>query len=180
MLETSAPFLLDTVSQLYKIATLLYCFDESDRVLLLRRNFEPNLGLWSPCGGKLKTDMGESPYDCAVRELKEETGMEADTEDLHLTGVVSEQGVEGQPHWLMFLFEVKKRFREVPPVHPEGEFAFFTRAQMEELLMPQTDWDYIWPLFWKYRSGFFSARCRMLGSGKFEWKVEEDWLPAGE
>ena len=37
----------------YKIATLLYCFNQKDEALLLRRKHKPNLGLWSPCGGKL-------------------------------------------------------------------------------------------------------------------------------
>ena len=50
------------------------------------------MGLWSPCGGKLKVDDGESPYDCALRELQEETGIEAEKCDLHLTGIVSECG----------------------------------------------------------------------------------------
>jgi 8-oxo-dGTP diphosphatase len=52
----------------YKLATLLYCFNERDEVLLMERAQEPNLGLWSPCGGKLHTDTGESPYACACRE----------------------------------------------------------------------------------------------------------------
>ena len=56
----------------YKISTLLYCFDTEDRVLLMERAQEPNLGLWSPCGGKLHTDSGESPYTCACREAAEE------------------------------------------------------------------------------------------------------------
>ena len=37
----------------YKIATLLYVFNERDEVLLLERAQEPNRGLWSPGGGKL-------------------------------------------------------------------------------------------------------------------------------
>ena len=41
----------------YKIATLLYCFSQHDDILLLERAQEPNLGLWSPCGGKLHTDI---------------------------------------------------------------------------------------------------------------------------
>ena len=45
----------------YKIATLLYCFNEQDEILLLERAQEPNRGMWSPCGGKLKMDNGESP-----------------------------------------------------------------------------------------------------------------------
>ena len=54
----------------YKLATLLYCFNHRDEVLLLERAQEPNLGLWSPCGGKLRTDTGESPYACACREAQ--------------------------------------------------------------------------------------------------------------
>ncbi len=60
----------------YKIATLLYCFNERDEILLLERAQEPNRGFWSPCGGKLHTDDGESPYACAAREAHEELGLE--------------------------------------------------------------------------------------------------------
>ena len=93
----------------YKIATLLYCFNERDEVLLLERAQEPNLGYWSPCGGKLHTDIGESPYACACREAEEELGVKLSASDLHLAGLVSEHGYLGQSHWLMFLFEVKKK-----------------------------------------------------------------------
>src|ERR1043165_3310722 len=89
----------------YKIATLLYCFNEEDEVLLMERLREPNQGLWSPCGGKLMTDLGESPYACACREAREEMAREVSPCDLHLLGMVSEYGYEGQAHWLMFLFE---------------------------------------------------------------------------
>ena len=59
----------------YKVATLLYCFNERDEILLLERAQEPNRGFWSPCGGKLKMDIGESPYTCACREAGEELGI---------------------------------------------------------------------------------------------------------
>jgi 8-oxo-dGTP diphosphatase len=58
----------------YKISTLLYCFSPTDDILLLERHQEPNLGLWSPCGGKLDISTGESPYACACREAGEEIG----------------------------------------------------------------------------------------------------------
>ena len=45
----------------HKIATLLYCFDADDRLLLLKRAQEPNLGKGSPPGGKVRADRGESP-----------------------------------------------------------------------------------------------------------------------
>ncbi len=95
----------------YKLATLLYCFNERDEVLLMERAQEPNLGLWSPCGGKLHTDTGESPYACACREAQEELGLALSPADLHLTGLASEHGYQGQSHWLMFLFEVKRKLQ---------------------------------------------------------------------
>src|SRR5512141_2759107 len=123
----------------HQISTLLYCFNETDQVLLMERAQEPNLGLWSPCGGKLDTASGESPYACACREAKEELGLELQPRDLHLTGLVSEHGYGGASHWLMFLFEVKKKLTVVPPAHREGRFAFFSRAQLTGLPLPQTD-----------------------------------------
>ena len=73
----------------YKIATLLYCFNAADEVLLLHRAQEPNRGLWSPPGGKLHTDLGESPHACACREAQEEMELALTPADLRLTGLVS-------------------------------------------------------------------------------------------
>jgi 8-oxo-dGTP diphosphatase len=164
----------NAVSMPYKVSTLLYCFNEQDEALLLRRTNEPNRGLWSPCGGKLKMHLGESPYACACREGFEEMGVKLTPKDLHLTAVVSEHGYLGQSHWLMFLFEVKKKLTAVPPPHPEGEFAFFAREQFDLKHMPQTDIELIWPLFWKHRGGFFAAHCHCHPDGRNEWTLEEE------
>ena len=161
----------------YKIATLLYCFNERDQILLLERAQEPNLGLWSPCGGKLKTETGESPYACACREAGEELGLEIIASDLHLTGIVSEHGYEGNAHWLMFLFEVKPRLKTLPPPIKEGRFEFFEAAQLEKLPLPQTDRERIWPLFWQHRGGFFAAHCRCLEDDVNQWTIEESVGP---
>jgi 8-oxo-dGTP diphosphatase len=163
------------MSMPYKISTLLYCFNGSDEVLLLERAQEPNLGLWSPCGGKLHTELGESPYACACREAAEELQVRISVSDLHLTGIVSEHGYEGQSHWLMFLFEVKRRLTEVPAVHREGRFQFFSRAALQSLRLPRTDRERIWPWFWQYRGGFFAAHCHCHPGGHHEWILEETW-----
>ncbi len=157
----------------YKVATLLYCFDAQDRVLLMERARQPNKGLWSPCGGKVDTARGESPYACACREAAEEIGMELTPADLHLFGVISEEGYLGEAHWLMFLFEIKKRLAAVPAPHAEGRFAFFQRAELADLRMPSTDVEQIWPLVWKHRNGFFAAHCRTLPGKPNEWLIEE-------
>jgi 8-oxo-dGTP diphosphatase len=157
----------------YRIATLLYCFNERGEVLLLERAQEPNRGLWSPCGGKLRTDVGESPYACACREAGEEMGLRLAPNDLHLTGIVSEHGYQGQSHWLMFLFEVKPRLTALPPPHREGRFGFFTREQLAGLPLPQTDTETIWPWFWRHRGGFFAAHCHCHSDGRNEWTMAE-------
>ena len=142
--------------------------------MTLKRAQEPNKGFWSPCGGKLKMTLGESPYACACREAEEETGVRLKPRDLHLTGLVSEHGYQGQTHWLMFLFEVKPRLVTLPPVHAEGEFAFFARSEFGSLKMPQTDVEQIWPLFWKHRGSFFAAHCHCDADGQNEWTLEEE------
>ena len=157
----------------YKISTLLYCFNERDDVLLLERAQEPNRGLWSPCGGKLKMPLGESPYVCACREAQEALGVTLTPGDLHLAGLVSEDGYQGQSHWLMFLFEVRPRLLVCPPPMSEGRFAFFPRAELEGLNIPQTDRETIWPLFWQHRGGFFAAHCHCGPDGRNDWTIEE-------
>ena len=159
----------------YKISTLLYCFNQQDEVLLMERAQEPNLGLWSPCGGKLRTEDGESPYTCACREAAEEIQLTVSVSDFHLSGIISENGYQGQSHWLMFLFELKPKLNALPAAHREGRFEFVRRADLEKLKLPQTDRDRIWPWFWEYRGGFFAAHCRCDPNGDYEWILEEAW-----
>jgi len=157
----------------HQISTLLYGFDASGRVLLMKRRRPPNEGLWSPCGGKLHTAAGESPHACACREAGEELGLPLASSDLHLTGIVSERGYEGTSHWLMFLFEIRPRIQALPPPHPEGEFCFVQRRDLEGLPMPETDREQIWPLFWRHRGGFFAAHCHCGENGTRQWHIEE-------
>jgi 8-oxo-dGTP diphosphatase len=48
-----------------------------DEVLLVHRHGAHGAGTWSPPGGHL--DYGETPEQCAIREAREETGVEVDT-----------------------------------------------------------------------------------------------------
>jgi len=123
----------------------------------MRREREPNRGLWSPPGGKLETARGESPHECAAREAKEELGMELATSDVRMVGIVSENGYLGAGHWLIFLFEILPRLKKTPPPIGEGSFEFFPREAVASLDLPDSDRDWIWPAFWRHRSGFFVA-----------------------
>jgi 8-oxo-dGTP diphosphatase len=66
----------------YKIAVLVFLQNAEGKHLLLLRAKAPNLGSWSPIGGKLETSTGESPFECAIRETREETGFELEAGDL--------------------------------------------------------------------------------------------------
>ena len=106
----------------------------------------------------------------------EEIGLAISPAELHLTGIVSEHGYEGQAHWLMFLFEVKQRLAALPPPHAEGRFEFFSSDALKLLRLPQTDREQLWPLFWNHRGGFYAAHCHCNADGRNEWTLEESSL----
>lgn len=54
--------------------------DESGRVLLTRRNRAPEAGCWSIVGGKL--DYQETLEECAIREAREEVGLQIALDEL--------------------------------------------------------------------------------------------------
>jgi len=58
---------------------------DGDRVLMGRRDVEPNRGLWGVPGGNLEHD--EHPAVGVARELREETGVRVDHDDLTLHAV---------------------------------------------------------------------------------------------
>ena len=50
--------------------------DDTARVLLVKRRFEPLAGQWSLPGGAV--DVGETLEACVIREMREETGLEVE------------------------------------------------------------------------------------------------------
>ena len=161
-----------SVSLPYKIAVLCYLFDEQGRVLLLHRRKPPNQDLYSPIGGKLEQQIGESPTACAVREVREEADLCVEPGDLHLTGIVSESGFDDRMHWLMFLYELTRPVSVVRTHFGEGRLEWHEPGQVERLAIPDTDRQIIWPLFWKYRGRFFAAHIDCQG-GRLSWRLEQ-------
>ena len=141
----------------HRTAVLVFIENPRGELLLLRAK-PPNLGVWSPPGGKLETSLGESPFECAARETLEETGVETTPDDFHLFAMISEKAYEGAAHWLLFLFRLKKCVGALPPAIAEGHFGFFSRAAIEALPIPDTDRAALWPIYDRHRDGFVALR----------------------
>jgi 8-oxo-dGTP diphosphatase len=157
----------------YKIAVLVFLENGAGEHLLLLRAKPPNLGVWSPIGGKLEMATGESPFECAVRETREETGLEIATGDLHLFSVIAEKAYEGQTHWLMFLFRCLRPLPGLPPDISEGRFGFFSRAAVAALPIPETDRTALWPTYDAYRDRFVALRADCRPGKPVQVVVEE-------
>ncbi len=59
----------------FKISCLIFITNKKGENLLIKRNKSPNKNCWSPIGGKLNMHLGESPYECARRETREEVNL---------------------------------------------------------------------------------------------------------
>lgn len=70
-----------------KVAAIGVVFDAEDRVLAIERT--DDLG-WCPPGGKL--DLGETPAEAAVREVREETCLEVEARELVGTYAIEPSG----------------------------------------------------------------------------------------
>ncbi len=89
-------------------ATLVYVLD-GDRVLLIRKKRGFGAGKVNGPGGKV--DEGEDMYAAALRELREETGVEA--EELRYHGVLEFRDIDGGPEIIVHVFTTR-RFRGEP------------------------------------------------------------------
>jgi 8-oxo-dGTP diphosphatase len=67
----------------------LVCYArQADSILLIQRRRDPFVGTWALPGGKMEAH--ETIEACALREVREETGLELCLEQLRLIGVFSD------------------------------------------------------------------------------------------
>lgn len=157
----------------YKLSVLVFLENPAGEHLLILRAKSPNFGVWSPIGGKLEMAIGESPFECAVRETFEETGLKITTADLHLFSIIAEKAYEGQSHWLMFLFRCRRPIPALPPDISEGRFAFFSREAVRRLPIPETDRAALWPVYDQHRDGFVALKADCAPGKPVRVEVEE-------
>jgi len=168
-MTTAAP----TPGLAYKIAVLVFLQNPAGEHLLLLRAKPPNIGIWSPIGGKLETALGESPFECAVREIHEESGLAVAAADLHLFAMIAEKAYEGDAHWLLFLFHCRKPIPSLPADMGEGRFGFFSREAIAGLPIPETDRNALWPIFDRHRESFVALKADCAPGRPVRVEIEE-------
>jgi protein-S-isoprenylcysteine O-methyltransferase Ste14 len=117
-----------------KLATLVYALRD-EQVLLVRRTSDPNRGLWVAPGGKL--DHGESPDECAVREMREETGLVIERPVLR--AVMTETSPRPDYQWLTFIFVAFDFDGTFTPAPGVGEFRWVPVDEVTKLPIPPAD-----------------------------------------
>ena len=111
--------------------TQVHCVRDN-RILLMKRNKEPNYGLWVAPGGKIEKH--ESPHECAIRELREETGLCAQA--IQLRGIVSVVSPKIEQPCMQFLYLVTAFSGELVPDEREGIFHWWSMDEVQSLPLP--------------------------------------------
>ncbi len=101
-----------------------------DEVLLIRRGRPPRIGEWSLPGGRIEP--GETVRAAALRELREETGVEAEL--LGLIDVVDGLFPEGGRHYVLIDFAARWRSGEPVAGDDAAAAAFHPLSMIDELI----------------------------------------------
>jgi 8-oxo-dGTP diphosphatase len=137
-----------------KLATLCYVTDWSkNETLMLHRVKKENdyhKGKWNGLGGKL--EQGESPEDCVIREIKEETGLTIKNPRMH--GFITFPLFDQIDDWYVFIFSAEE-YEGILIDSPEGNLAWVPNDKLTSLNL--WDGDKIF-LEWLFEDKFFSAK----------------------
>ncbi|MEO0896929.1 MAG: NUDIX domain-containing protein [Bacteroidota bacterium] len=117
-----------------KKAATLCILKHKDEFLLLKRAKEPHQGKYTPLGGKLEAH--ESPLEAAIRETKEESGI--DLPHMDFWGVMTETSPV-KYNWICYVYSAEID-KIPPPPCPEGILEWVHTDQLLDISTPKTDW----------------------------------------
>ena len=109
-----------------------------------------HLGKWNGLGGKVEP--GETPEECAQREILEESGLAV--KNLIWKGLITFPGFANEEDWYTFIF-VSDDFEGQLIDSPEGDLEWIDDVELNNLNL--WDGDRIF-LEWLDRPGLFSAK----------------------
>jgi 8-oxo-dGTP diphosphatase len=135
-----------------KLATLAY-IRRAGKTLMVHRNKKANdmhQGRWNGLGGKFEP--GETPEECVIREIREESGQVAHSPILK--GFLTFPGFSNDEDWYAFVFVVHEFEGELIE-SPEGDLHWIDDNELPNLFLWEGDLIF---LPWLDQPGFFSGK----------------------
>lgn len=132
------------------LATLCYLQKDNQTLMFCsnkRGHFKENI--WNGLGGKF--EKGETPEDCIIREVEEESGYKI--KDPKLKGILLFPD-QNESDWLVFVYTATK-FKGKLTQSNEGRVEWIDNKEISKLAM--SEGDYIF-LPWVFENKFFSAK----------------------
>lgn len=135
------------------LATLCYVMYNGKTLMLHRVKKENDMheGKWNGLGGKLEP--GESPEECVVREVEEESGLII--RDPMMKGIITFPAFDGVDDWYVFLFTATQFEGTLMESSPEGNLEWIESEKVYELELWEGDKIF---LNWMEDDRFFSAK----------------------
>jgi 8-oxo-dGTP diphosphatase len=135
-----------------KLATLCYLRRDGQTLMVhrIKKANDMHQGKWNGLGRKL--DPGETPEECAVREIYEESGLRACNPQLK--GILTFPAFDDFEDWYVFVYVVTD-FEGSLIDSPEGNLQWVNNAELTSLHL--WDGDAIF-LAWLDKPGIFSAK----------------------
>lgn len=135
-----------------KMATLCYLKKDGQTLMIhrIKKANDMHHGKWNGLGGKLEP--GETPEACAIREIREESGLLAVAP--LLKGVLTFPKFADDEDWYAFLFVVTQ-FSGLLSDSPEGVLRWIDDENLLDLQLWEGDRIF---LPWLERPGFFSGK----------------------
>ncbi len=148
-----------------KLATLCYIRKNHHTLMVhrIKKENDMHAGKWNGLGGKLEP--GETPEDCARREIREEAGLTV--KNLILKGLITFPGFANDEDWYTFLF-VSDDFTGELIDSPEGRLQWILDEELLDLNLWPGDRIFI-P--WLDQPGFFSGKFVYKGGELIEHEV---------
>lgn len=148
-----------------KLYTVCYVKNDEKTLMIhrIKKQMDTHYGKWIGLGGKF--ELGETPEECAIREVKEESGL--DVRDPQLKGLLTFPNFDGRDDWYVFVF-IMREFTGCLIDSPEGELKWIADKELLDLNLWEGDRVF---LPWLNEGRFFSAKFNYKDGRLVDYQV---------